>query len=326
MSPRGAPRASLPFSRPFIGAASPWPISCYNLGSKPTLPSRFSYEWLFRLLARLDVRYVQLGTFFEIYQLPDDYFLRLRRQAEDQGVAIHSVFTAHRELGGFFIAEPGWEGVARRNFERLIDVGALLGAQSVGSNPGAVYRDQMGTKPRAVARYLEHFKELMHHAHLRGVAWLTIEPMSCLAEPPTLPDEIRQMGAELAAYHDLHPDSTARVGYCADVAHGYLDGDQNPGHDHLEVFEAALPYLYEIHLKNTDRRYCSTFGFGPAEREAGIVQIEPIRQMLLEHAGTLPVDRLVGYLEIGGPKLGRDYSDKELANQLQVSLEYLKQV
>ena len=287
---------------------------------------RFSYEWLFRLLARQGVRYVQLGTFFEIYQLPDEYFLRLRRQAEDQGVAIHSVFTAHRELGGFFIDEPGWEAVARRSFERLIDVGSLVGAQSVGSNPGAVYRDRMGSKPRAVGCYVKHVKELMHHAHQRGVKWLTIEPMSCLAEPPTLPDEIRQMAGELSAYHDQHPDSTARIGYCTDVAHGYLDGDLNAQHDHLEVLEAALPHLYEIHLKNTDRHYCSTFGFGPAEREAGIIQIEPIRQMLLAHAETIPVEELVGYLEIGGPKLGRDFSDRELADQLQASLEYLKGV
>jgi len=287
---------------------------------------RFSYEWLFRLLAQQGIRYVQLGTFFEIYQLPDEYFLRLRRHAEDQGVAIHSVFTAHRELGGFFIDEPGWEAVARRSFERLIDVGALVGAQSVGSNPGAVYRDRLGTKSQAVACYLKHMKELMHHARRRGVKWLTMEPMSCLAEPPTLPEEIRQMAADLWAYHDQHPDDTARIGLCTDVAHGYLDGSLNARHDHLEMLRASLPYLYEVHLKNTDRRYCSTFGFGPAEREAGIIQIEPIRQVLLANAEMIPVDELVGYLEVGGPKLGRDYSDKELADQLEASLEHLKQV
>ena len=107
---------------------------------------RFSYEWLFRLLAEEGVRYVQLGTFFELYQLPDEYFHRLRSRADDLGIAIRSIFTAHRELGGFFIDEPGWEGVARRNYERLIEVGSLVGARSVGSNPGAVYRDRTGMK------------------------------------------------------------------------------------------------------------------------------------------------------------------------------------
>ena len=91
---------------------------------------RYSYEWLFRLLAEEGVRHVQLGTFFEIYQLGDEAFTRLRSQAEDFGLTISSVFTAHRELGGFFRNDPGWEAVARRNFERLIEVGALLRLRS----------------------------------------------------------------------------------------------------------------------------------------------------------------------------------------------------
>lgn len=286
---------------------------------------RFSYEWLFRLLADEGIHYVQLGTFFEIYQLPDEFFLKLRCEAEDLGVRIHSIFTAHRELGGFLVDEPGWEAVARRSFERLIRVGSLVGAQSVGSNPGAVYRDRMGTKGQGVERYVRHMKELMQLACEQGVPWLVIEPMSCLAEPPTLPDEIRRMGDELTAWHDQHPQSTARVGYCTDIAHAYADGDLTVRSNHLEMLEATLPYLYEMHLKNTDPKYSAVLGFGPEERRSGIIEIEPIRQMLLARAETIPADELVGYLEIGGPKLGRDYSDRELAGQLRASLAYLQQ-
>jgi len=287
---------------------------------------RFSYEWLFRLLAEEGIRYVQLGTFFEVYQLPDQYFRQLRRQANDLGIEIFSVFTAHRELGGFLVDEPGWETVARRNYQRLIEIGSLVGARSVGSNPGAVYRDRMGTKPRGVQCYLRHMKELMGYAHQQGVAWLAIEPMSCLAEPPTLPDEIRQMAEDLSDHHNRHPDSTARIGFCTDIAHAYADRDLAVDYDHLELLEATLPHLYEVHLKNTDPQYSSTFGFSPEEREAGIIDIEPVRDILLSHADLIPVDHLVGYLEIRGPKLGRDYSDKDLADQLRASLDYLKTV
>lgn len=287
---------------------------------------RFSYEWLFRLVAEAGIRYVQLGTFFEIYQLPDEYFHQLRRQANDLGIEIFSVFTAHRELGGFLVDEPGWEAVARRNYQRLIEIGSLVGARSVGSNPGAVYRDRMGTKARGVQCYLRHMKELMGYAHQHGVAWLAIEPMSCLAEPPTLPDEIRQMAEELSDHHDRHPESTARIGFCTDIAHAYADRDLAVDYDHLELLEATLPHLYEIHLKNTDSQYSSTFGFSPEEREMGIIEIEPVREIVLSQADLLPVDQLVGYLEIGGPKLGRDYSDKDLADQLRASLNYLKSV
>lgn len=287
---------------------------------------RYSYPWLFRLLAAEKVRYVQLGTFFELYQLPDEYFHRLREQAEAAGVEIRSIFTAHRELGGFFIDEPGWEKTARRNFERLIQVGGILGAQCVGSNPGAVYRDRPEGKQRGVERYLKHMKELMAVAREHGVRWLTIEPMSCLAEPPTLPGEIAAMAEELDAHHAKHRQTTARVGFCTDVAHGYVDAEGHVQFDHFRLLQSALPHLVELHLKNTDARYCSTFGFGDEERARGIVQIEPLRQLLLDSANRIPVELLVGYLEIGGPKLGRDYSDPLLAEQLRSSLGYLRRV
>lgn len=285
---------------------------------------RYSHPWLFRLLAEEDVRLVQLGTFFEIYQLPDAYFLELRRQAEDCGVRIESIFTAHRELGGFFRDEPGYEAVARKNFERLIEVGRLVGAAAVGSNPGAVMRDQMDLKPHGVACYLRHMKELMHFAKERGLSWLTIEPMSCLAEPPTLPDEIRHMGEELRQYHRRNASSTVQVGYCTDIAHGYIDQQNQVRFNHLELFEATLPYLYEVHLKNTDARFNSTFGFSPPEREKGIVDVSQFRRLLLDRSADLPVTELTGYLEIGGPKLGRDYSDSQLEQQLRESLRHLK--
>ncbi|MEJ5251061.1 MAG: ribulose-phosphate 3-epimerase [Armatimonadota bacterium] len=286
---------------------------------------RYSYPWLFRLAGEEGVEYIQLGSTFEFYLLPDEFFHWLREQAERAGVRIHSLFTAHRELGGFFRHEPGWEQVARRMFERYIQIGAILGAKSVGHNPGAVLRDQMYTKAQGVARYLRHMKELMHYAHEVGVPWLTIEPMSCLAEPPTLPDEIARMGEELSAYHRKYPDATSRVGFCADVSHGYADERGNVVWDNLQTFEATLPYLYEVHLKNTDALFHSTFGFGEQERAKGIVQVEQFRDVLCANAHLLPVTEVVGYLEIGGPKLGRDYSDPQLEASLRESLRYLRE-
>lgn len=297
-----------------------------NLGVKTDpIEYRYSFPWLFRLLAEEGISLVQLGTWFELYQLPDEFFVNLRREAEDHGIQVASMFTAHRELGGFFRSEAGFEQVARRNFERLIEVGGILGATSVGSNPGAVLRDQMGTKSNGVKCYVGHMKELMHLAHEKGVAWLTIEPMSCLAEPPTLPDEVAEMGSELTEYHRQNPDSTAAIGYCADIAHGYIDQQDQVGYDHIQLFEATYPWLYEVHLKNTDSRFNSTFGFGPEERAKGIVDVPHFRDLLIKNADKLPVQEMTGYLEIGGPKLGRDYSDHQLADQLRNSLRYLKE-
>jgi ribulose-phosphate 3-epimerase len=268
---------------------------------------------------------VQVGTFFEIYHLPDSVFLGLREKAEQLGVQISSVFTAHRELGGFFRGDPAWDDVAFQNYQRLIRVGALMGAHSVGSNPGAVMRDQMEIKPTGIRSYVDSMKRLMHYASQHGVEVLAIEPMSCLAEPPTLPSEIVDMAEELMAYHRGHPNDTARVGYCFDISHGYVDGNRNIRYTNLELLETALPYITEIHLKNTNQILDSTFGFAPNERARGIIDVEYVRDHLLANAARLPVQNLIGYLEIGGPKLGRDYSDLELERQLRTSIRYLQQ-
>ena len=283
---------------------------------------RYSYEWLFRLMEQEQISHLQLGTFFEIYHLPDAWFADLRRKAEDHGVAITSVFTAHRELGGFFRDDgPGFEAVARKTFERLIDVSGLLGARFVGSNPGAVLRDRMGTKSQGTETYLRNFRDLQRRAGDQGIDWLTIEPMSCLAEPPTLPEEI-------AAYMEavlVGGPGVARAGYCLDISHGYANAQKEVIYDPMELLCSALAHTCQIHLKNTDALFHSTFGFGPAERMKGIIDVATVRNLLLAQADRIPVDPLIGYLEIGGPKLGRDYTDGDLERNLRESLAHLKE-
>ena len=287
---------------------------------------RYSYEWLFCLLAEEGIHHVQLGSFVEMFHFPDEFFVDLRELAEKYEVSISSLFTSHRELGGFFRNEhPAWADVTRRNHKRLIEVGALIGARSVGSNSGAVMRDQMDFKKAGLQRYLAHMKEMMDYAYARGIPKLTIEPMSCLAEPPTLPDEIRDMAEELLAYHREHPAQTVPVGYCVDVAHGYADQQGRVHWNNMELLEVTLPYLDHVHLKNTDHIFNATFGFNPEERARGIVQIEAVRALLLANADLIQVEEVVGYLEIGGPKTGRDYSDYKLEEMLRESLQYLRQ-
>ncbi len=286
---------------------------------------RYSYPWLFRILADEGIRHLQLGTFFELYQLPDAYFSALREQAAAYGVSITSCFTAHRELGGFYRCEPGWEAVARRNYERFIEVGALVGARSVGSNPGAVSRDRFETKAEGNACYLRNMKGLMAYAHERGLERLCIEPMSALSEPPTLPDEIQAMAEELMAHHRATP-GTVPIGYCADVSHGYADREGVVRFSHLELLEATVPWLTELHLKNTDALFNSTFGFSDEERARGIVDLRAVRDLLHAKTDVLPADRIVAYLELGGPKMGRDYSDYRLEEQLRASIRHAKEV
>ena len=42
---------------------------------------RYSYEWLFKIMSEEGVRHAQLGTFFELYQLPQSFFMSLKKTA-----------------------------------------------------------------------------------------------------------------------------------------------------------------------------------------------------------------------------------------------------
>lgn len=297
----------------------------FELGVKSDpIEYRYSFEWLFSLMRDCGVRNLQLGSFFELYSLEDAYFRDLRASAASYGVAIRSVFTAHRELGGFFAGDAAMEKVARRNYERLIEVGALVGSRYVGSNPGAVLRDRMAAKETGVRCYLKHMKELMAGAKALGLEALTIEPMSCGAEPPSHPDEIDRMLTELGKYHACEGATSVPVYLCGDISHGLADHEKNVTYSNIELFEFGLPRMCEFHIKNTDSVFGSTFGFTDEERRRGIVDLDALVDLVYRRAGDWPVPEVVGYLEIGGPKLGRDYSDHRLGGQLTESLAAIR--
>lgn len=297
-----------------------------NIGIKSDpVEYRYSYEWLFKILRKCGINYIQLGSFFELYFLPDDYFNELRELAYKYDVRIKSCFTTHRELGGFFAGNPHLEKVARRNYERYIEVAAILGADFVGSNPGAVYRDRMNLKNEGIECYLRHMRELMHFAFDKGLKGLTIEPMSCLAEPPTLPEETSYMLGMLNEYHIKNRD-TVPVYICGDISHGYADADKKIIHDNYSLFESQIPYMCEFHFKNTDNIFNSTFGFSKEESSRGIVKLERVRDIIDGNEKNFPLSELTGYLEIGGPKLGRDYSDCRLEEQILSSFAAIREV
>lgn len=286
---------------------------------------RYSFDWLFKLMQEEDVHYLQLGTFFELYFLPDEFFLKLREKAEKRGVFIKSVFSAYRELGGFLSLSPLHEEVTFRNYLRLMEVASLLGASSCGASMGAIFRDQMVRRTERIENYLKRAKELLHRAHDLGIACLTLEPMSCYAEPPCSSQEVAWIGPTLSEYHRNHPEDTACFGFCADVSHGWANEKEEVVEDHLSYFVSTFPYLWEFHFKNTDSIFHETFGFEPENISRGIVDVAKVRELLLEKEDLLPHKHLIGYLELPGPKLGRDYSDLRLERMLRESLRYLRE-
>lgn len=286
---------------------------------------RYSHSWLFGLLDELDIRFVQLGSFFELYSVDEGYFRELRKEAEKKNIRIKSCFTTHRELGGFFTGNPYLERAARINYKRYINAAALLGADYVGSNPGTVYRDNMEYKQAGMECYLRHIKELTVIAKSAGLKGLTMEPMSSSIEPPSTPEEYDYMLGELGQFYTDHHDTAVPVYLCGDISHGVADEQSRVVHGNMELFEHGIPYMAEFHFKNTDSRFNSTFGFSEAERERGIVDIDDLLAVVYRRSADWPVDEVVGYYETGGPKMGRDYSDPLLRDQLTESLLYLRE-
>jgi len=286
---------------------------------------RYSYDWLFDLMNEWDLRYLQLGSFPELYNLEDGFFLSLRERAEPRGVVIKSCFTSYRELGGFFSGDPYLQWVARRNYERYIEIAALVGADSVGSNPGSVYRDRMESKEQGIQIYLDNMKELMSLASDKGLRFLSIEPMSCLAEPPSLPEEVEHMLGILGEHHSNHAETTVPVYLCADIGHGVADRNGQVLHDNWSLFEYQIPYIAEFHIKNTDSKFNSTFGFSRDEIAMGIVDLSRLREIITQNRDRFPLEQIVGYLELGGPKLGRDYSDLCLRDMIVESIAHICQ-
>ncbi|MDX2109321.1 MAG: TIM barrel protein [Verrucomicrobiota bacterium] len=298
-----------------------------HLGIKTDpINTRYSFPWLFDLLAEEGVRYVQVGSFFEMYSLDEAWFTAVKKAADERGLILKSLFTAHRELGGFFYGDIHMEKVARQMCERIIQVGAWLGVDYVGWNPGAIHRDKPQSKAPGLECFHRHLEELASFAHYLGVKALCLEPMSCLSEPPSTPDEITTMMTRAAKFHAANESSTVPVYLCGDISHGVADVNGTVIHNNWDLFAHEAPWLAEFHYKNTDAKFNSTFGFSPEEKARGIVDLAKFKALIEANATKYPVKDLVGYLEIGGPKIGRDYTDPLLGKTLRESLRALKDV
>ncbi|CAN0014069.1 unnamed protein product [Chrysoparadoxa australica] len=303
-------------------------MSFIKIGIKTDpIVTRYSFDWLFDLLVEEDIKYVQLGAFFEMFHMEsDDYFHRLREKADQRGLRIKSMFSAYREFGGFFYDDPDMESASRKMYEKYIHIAGVLGLDYAGTNPGAVYRDQFEKKDKGIEVYLKHMMELQFLAKEKGLKAFNIEPMSSLAEPPTIPEEMDHMIGFLNDHHRKNQESTVPVWLCGDISHGLADEKQRVVHNNIDLFKHGIPMMSEFHFKNTDAIFGSTFGFSSEEQKSGIIDLNEIKQICEYQQDSWPVKEVVGYLEIGGPKIGRDYSDPLLGQTLRTSLRAIKEV
>ena len=298
-----------------------------HLGVKSDpIESRYSFEWLFDIMQGLGVHRLQMGTTYHTYSADDSYFRQLRTSAEKREIRISSLFSSRRELVGFATGDSALEAATRRGWERLIRVASLVGADTAGSNALVVMRDQPHLREPGIRCFIENMKGLLRTARAAGLSSLTIEPMSSVWEYPSTPDEVRRIATELDPFLAANPESTVPLLLCGDISHGVADADGKVVHDNWSLFELEIPWMWEFHFKNTDAIFDATFGFGPEERTRGIVDLSRLKQLIDRNAGRFPTEAVTGYLELSGPKVGREYSDPQLERMLVQSLEALKAV
>jgi ribulose-phosphate 3-epimerase len=298
-----------------------------HLGVKSDpIENRYSFDWLFSLMRDHGAHRLQLGSSFPMWFAPDEYFTSLRRQAEKRGIRISSLFTSHRELGGFGSGDPLLEDATRRVWRRIIHIAALVGARSAGSNAAIVLRDQPHLRDAGMRCFFENMKPLLREARSAGLKALTIEPMSSIYELPSTPDEVRRIGEEMGSWHAAFPADTVPLLLCGDISHGVADSERRVLHDNWSLFEMEIPWMWEFHFKNTDAIFDATFGFDPEERARGMVDLSRPYTLIERNTARFPAAEVTGYLEIGGPKTGREYSDRRLERMLAESLDELVNV
>jgi ribulose-phosphate 3-epimerase len=187
-------------------------------------------------------------------------------------------------------------------------------------------RDQGHCREAGIRCYFRHMKELTRLARRRGLSALTVEPMSSLFEFPSTPEEVRRLDAEFDAHVAASGGSAVPLYYCADISHGVADAEERVIADNWDMFELEIPHMWEFHFKNTDPIFNATFGFSGEERARGIVDLTRLKALIERNEDRFPAQEVTGYLELPGPKTGRDYTDRVLGKMLSESLEALTEV
>ena len=291
------------------------------------IENRYSFDWLFGLMAEQHVGWLQLGSSFPFFHAEAEWFRDLSRRAERRGIRIESTYSSYREMTGFFAADPHLEAASRFAWERLIQVAVVGGRLFRGIElrlgaPRPPRRE--GARPRAVLpppegalAHREGRRPLgaVHRAHVVALR-AAIDPRGDGPGDPGNGRVPRGRSPPARCPSSSAPTSptasrTATGGWWSTTG-------------------ACSRRASRTRASSTSRTPTtgSTGPSGSPRRSArrGIVDLERFRALIDANADRFPVQELVGYLELPGPKTGRDYTDNLLGSALGESLAALKAV
>ncbi len=193
-----------------------------------------------------------------------------------------------------------------------------------GASFGSLYKEDYLNKElrKQLLRYgMDAWKELMQEGARIGLSGLTVEHMSTLREPPATIEQAVEMLGEFNQYHRLNPDSTVPVFLIYDTGHGVSETEGSQSDRRFSDWFKTFPAdIVEIHLKNTDQDFQSTWPFTKKYRKEGIIDEFALIEAARDY---LQGPELYLILEMGGKK-GREIGEKATLTNILESAENVR--
>lgn len=242
--------------------------------------------------------------------------------ARSNNMSISSVFTFYRDGGAVAHPNPAIQAAALQALYSLADQAAAAGAPYACAALMTANQDDFQREPGACQdRAYDAWTQWMTYAHAAGLRGLLVEMSAQAREDCDSIAQTRSTLKYLQDYHEAHPDTTMPVELCYDLGHGLaLEEAPDEAERNFRHWFSAFPTsLREIHLKNTDANFLSTWPFTPAYEKAGIIHprevVAAVRDILQGEVYLM--------LEIAG-KRGREMGERQILDDLKVSVDVWK--
>jgi sugar phosphate isomerase/epimerase len=250
------------------------------------------------------------------------YYREVGRYADKIGVRIISMLTFYRDNVSICNPDSDVSQSAYVTMRMMAAQSGSCGCKLMGASLCTVHKEEMGDPRRYEElrnQALEYWKQWLVLAKEEGIEYVTLETMSTPREPPCTINEAKQILGCLRDFYDRNTNASMPV-LCYDLGHGVSASEKDvPGDDDFAEWFKAFPHdIFEIHVKNTDSLFLSTWPFTREYREKGIIDLGRVVEAVKKY---LRVPELYMIVEIPG-KRGRSAGEDEalMGNRCTVEL------
>lgn len=236
------------------------------------------------------------------------------------GVSIVGILTFYRDNVAIAHPDPEIRRSAETVMESEAEQAACYEARFCSASFAAMHREDYENPERRGRLFREAtdaWKRWMMACRSSGIERVLIETAGALREGCSTIEQTRRTLAELDRAYEADPGRYAPVGLCYDTGHGVSpeEGDDRE-RDFRAWFSAFPDRINEIHLKDTDPEFLSTWPFtGPGKGRGIIALVEVIRAV----REMLTVPEVYLFLETPG-KRGRSVGEDRAIEDHRISI------